>query len=155
VSIRRILSDGHPVLREVSDPIKVFDAELTALAADMVDTMRAFEGIGLAAPQVGHLGAADHRVLRRAELPATRDGEPDHHRQGRRAAIDRGVPVGAALQVGPEDHALEADQVTYQDLAGAERRLRVRGQVAAIIQHEVDHLDGKLFVDYPDLRGIP
>src|SRR5690348_13701196 len=53
MAVRRVLKMGEPLLREVARPVSRFDAELAALVADMDDTMRHFNGAGIAAPQIG------------------------------------------------------------------------------------------------------
>ncbi|EQD42511.1 peptide deformylase, partial [mine drainage metagenome] len=53
MSVRQVLKMGEPVLRQVAAPVERFDAQLEALVRDMIDTMRALNGAGLAAPQIG------------------------------------------------------------------------------------------------------
>ena len=53
MAVRSVLKMGEPLLRQVAAPVQRFDADLTALVADMNDTMRALHGAGLAAPQIG------------------------------------------------------------------------------------------------------
>jgi peptide deformylase len=141
-----------PVLRVKCPPVVTFDDALQRLAADMVETMHAAPGVGLAAPQVGvelRLAVVDVSV---GQDPATlhvlvnpeivrREGcEPDLEGCLSLPGINDKVERPTRIEV------------TAQDLAGRAFRLEVEGFSARAVCHEVDHLDGVLFTDH--LRGL-
>ena len=164
MAIRRILQMEQPEdlarLKRKSSRVTSFDAELAQLVDDMVETMRAADGVGLSAPQVG--------VLRRVvtmEMP----GEYEEREDG---AFEEIKPPELFVLVNPEilkiaDERLpmlegclslpgryadvpRAPQVTikYRDVRGKEHRLRATDHLLAqCIQHEIDHLDGVLFTE--------
>ncbi|HEX5759343.1 MAG TPA: peptide deformylase [Thermoanaerobaculia bacterium] len=141
-----------PVLREVAARVSAFDGALRALAHDMVETMHAAPGVGLAAPQVGV-------SLRLAVVDLTVGKEPGELR----------VLVNPEL-LEPEGSEVEEEgclsipgflekverparvRVRAQDLAGAAFEFAAEQWLARAVCHEVDHLEGVLFVDH--LRGL-
>lgn len=156
-----IVNYGDPVLRARGEPVRAFDAGLAELARDMLETMRAASGIGLAAPQVG-------RSLQFFVLDTGHDKEP-LELDGRPVADPAEVMplalANAAVTVLPgEPEAVEEGclsfpgirgnvgrvervAVDFRDLAGAPRRLVATGLLARCIQHEHDHCQGVLFID--------
>ncbi len=151
---------GDPVLREPARPIERVDESVRAFAAEMIETMRAEEGIGLAAQQVG-----ETRAICVVEVPARADVDSE----GRRLHPDLAMPlvlcnpriVAASEEKAPyEEGCLSfpeihtwvdrpvAIEVAFMDLDGKERRERLRGLVARAVQHEMDHLAGVLLVDH-------
>ena len=143
---------GDDVLRRRTEPITIFDASLQKLIDDMVDTMYAAPGIGLAANQVGiskRVAVIDLSVGKRAgELHVLINPEIDEV-QGK-LTEDEGclsIPDFTEIVVRPERvHA------RFQDRNGEPRDLWGEGLMARALSHEIDHLDGKLFVDR--LRGF-
>lgn len=166
----RVTHYGEPILRQIGEPVTVFDDALKQLAADMVETMYEEEGVGLAAQQVGlaiMLCVVDVSLLPEEEL--------DYHLDGLRPPVDLLMPmalVNPVLQHLPgktvigEEGCLsfpgirgdiaraEQIHVTYQDLNGTPHTLACSGWFARVIQHEVDHLNGKLFIDHMDKRSL-
>ncbi len=150
---------GDPVLREKGTPIEEFDDALKKLVDDMIETMNAEQGVGLAAQQVGLA-----RMLCVVQVPA----EYDVDEEGNRENPDLPMPL---VLVNPEitEHSSETWSMdegclsfpemtgpisracsiafTYQDLTGARHEARATGFAARVIQHEVDHLNGVLFID--------
>ncbi len=140
---------GDPVLRERSRQVESFDGELRALAEEMIDSMRTGEGIGLAAPQIGvrlrvivveadAVGeeALEPRVLVNPEIVEFSDTE---------VAYEEGclsIPEVRADVVRPDEIRLR-----YRTLAGEPVEERAAGLYARVLQHEIDHLDGRLFID--------
>ncbi len=136
---------GDPVLRGRAEEIAEVDDELRELAAEMLKTMYGAEGIGLAAPQVGvptRLFVMDMR-------------EPD---QEPRAVINPVITHSAGSDRAEEGclsipgltaHIDRAEEIVMEgmDLDGQPLRLEVSGLLARCIQHEIDHLDGVLFID--------
>ena len=149
MAIRPVLTAPHPVLREVSKPVTVFDDALRTLIADMFDSMYAESGIGLAAVQIGE----PVRVI--VMDLARKDGTPL-----RRVFINPVLSEPTATLVPYEEGCLSVPEyydevqrpseitVTFQDETGASHTERATGLFAVCIQHEMDHLEGKLFIDY-------
>ncbi len=137
---------GDPVLRTPALPVTDFDDRLASLAADMQETMKAAPGVGLAAPQVGvprrlfvfdsgeEAGAyANPEIVWRSE--DTQEGE-----EGCLSIPGIYFPVTRAMSV----------RVTAQLVDGTPIEREAEGFLARIFQHEIDHLDGVLFVDRLD-----
>jgi peptide deformylase len=133
-------------LREPSRPVETVDDDIRRLADDMAETMYASQGVGLAAPQVDrHVrlitldvseGRDDLHVLINPEITAA-SGE----QEGEEGCLSLpGVfePVTRAATV----------QVRYRDRDGHEQEAELSDYAARAVQHELDHLEGKLFVDY-------
>jgi len=154
MSLRRIvtISDADSaVLRQRTRKVRSFGAELEALANDMLETMRESYGLGLAAPQVG----LPMRMFV-AEVPLDEE-EPEETKAY--VFVNPKIIKASRQEVQREEGCLSipgiygqiwrADEVVVkaQDPHGKEFRLRARGLLARVIQHEVDHLDGILFVD--------
>ncbi len=138
-----------PILRETSLPIERMDDATRQLLDDMLETMYDAPGVGLAGPQVG--------VLRRLLVmdPSPKEGEPEPM-----ALINPEIlEFGDEMQVGeegclsiPEIYA-EVERpawvrVRYIDRDGRLAERRFEGRPAVIVQHEVDHLNGVLFIDH-------
>jgi len=150
MAVLPILKYPDPVLREKSGPVEIFDEELKALAADMAETMLDAPGAGLAAPQVGRLirmvviaGAEndesfDDRVITLVNPRITwSDGEQVYD-EGCLSVVDFNEKVVRAAEV----------EVSAQDLDGKPFTIKADGRRAVILQHELDHLDGTLFIDH-------
>jgi peptide deformylase len=157
VSRREIVQVGHPVLRERARELAAGEAaspEVQALIDDMIDTMRAANGAGLAANQVGEAV--------RVAVVEVRPGNP---RYPYKPAVPLTVMVNPSIE--PLDDDVEqinegclsvpnlrgevprhmAVGIRYLDRDGAEREEIRRGLTAGTFQHELDHLNGVLFVD--------
>jgi peptide deformylase len=141
-----ILLYPHPNLRKMAQRVDVFDESLRTLAKDMFATMYAAPGIGLAATQVDihqHLAVIDVSeeknqplVLVNAEILAS-EGVED-------------MEEGCLSIPGINEKVTRKDwvRVRYQDLDGKECVLETGGLLAVCIQHELDHLHGRLFIDH-------
>ena len=148
---------GARVLRRQAEPVEVFDDELRRLAADMFDTMYHAEGIGLAGPQVG----VPRRIL---VVDVTNDDESRHvHALVNPVVVEASserdrVSEGCLSIPGIEEKVTRPVRVTVEALSldGDPVRLEADGLFARALQHEVDHLDGVLFIDRlsPLKRGI-
>lgn len=168
MAIREILEVPDPRLKTVSEPVTEFDDELKTLVDDMFETMYAAPGIGLAAIQVG----VPKRLLVIDLQPEDPDGEPvecshDGHKHTHPATkLDPRVFVNPEILDPAEDLAtyqegclsvpdIFADvdrpatcRVRYQDLDGKLHEEELEGLMATCIQHEMDHLEGILFIDH-------
>ncbi|MFA9200457.1 MAG: peptide deformylase [Cypionkella sp.] len=168
MAIRPILEVPDPRLKTVSTPVTEFDDELRTLVADMFDTMYDAPGIGLAAIQIG----VPKRVLVIDLQPEDPDAEPvacnhdGHHHHHQPTVKQPRVFVNpvildpaadlASYQEGclsvPEVYA-DIDRpatcrVRWQDLDGQFHEETMEGLMATCIQHEMDHLEGVLFIDH-------
>jgi peptide deformylase len=159
----RVTQFGEKVLRQQGERVTQFDDELRILAESMVETMYAEEGVGLAAQQVDR--ALMMCVVDVAHLPAD---ELDYQLDGLRPPIELIMPlvlVNPVIQRASDEGLLgeegclsfpsirgevpraESIQVTYDDLQGQSHELICSGWFARVVQHEVDHLNGILFID--------
>lgn len=152
MAVQPILVYPHPILKRVSHPIDHFGDEIRSLADDLIDTMRAGPGsVGVAAPQIG--------VLLRmcvVDVSASRQGKENNHgllvmanpeimeREG--GAIMREGCMSVPDYTGDVERSTRV-VVRYQDLEGGWRMVDATGFEAVAIQHELDHLDGLLFLD--------
>ena len=154
MSVLFILEFPDPRLRTRAAPVTVFDAKLKQFVADMFDTMYAANGVGLAATQVN--------VHQRVLVTDMSEGRTEPL-----ALINAQILEKAGSQVYQEGclsfPGLYADvtralkvKVKAQDVDGNEIVVDAEGPLAVCIQHEIDHLDGKVFVDYlsPLKRGM-
>jgi peptide deformylase len=144
-----ILTAPDPRLKKKAKPVEKVDDGVRRLMAEMLETMYAAPGIGLAAPQVG----VGKRVL---VLDVAREGEPKNPMKLVNPEIvwvsdDDNTYEEGCLSV-PEHYAEvarpRAVKVRYRDETGAERLIEAEGLLATCLQHEIDHLDGILFIDH-------
>ena len=145
--IRDIVKFGEPVLHKPSEPVKNIDGAIVGLVNDMIDTMYAAPGIGLAAPQIAvplrvividlSVGEDKSQVIRlvNPEL-VEKEGEQLHEEGCLSVPGYGGTPVRPARVV-----------VKGLDLEGKERTYEGRDLLARAFCHEIDHIDGLLFVD--------
>ena len=160
--LRRILELPDPLLREVADPVPRITPEVETMVADMFATMHANLGIGLAAPQIG----VPLRLVVIELPPDDKDPQagapyvlinPKLCGLGARAQMTEGclsLPGFRAMV----ERACTAT-VTYTAIDGRPARLDASGLLAQALQHEIDHLNGVLFIDHVDsmaeLEQIP
>jgi peptide deformylase len=152
MAILDILIWPDPQLLEISEPIAHIDDALKQLAEDMLETMYDADGVGLAAPQVGiqkrmviidiHAGA-DERPS--GEPPLTLINPEFIEKEGELTWEEGCLSVPGEL--GEVTRAAKV-KMKYTDLEGQEHVIEAEGLKAVALQHECDHLDGKLFVDY-------
>jgi peptide deformylase len=140
-----------PVLREAAPPVTKVDESVLKLISDMTETMHAAPGVGLAAPQVG----VQRRVF--VYRPSMEDpvGAFVNPKIVERSGED--VDEEGCLSIpGLSYPVVRAQRILVRGLDGAGEALEVEAEdyVARILQHEIDHLDGVLFIDRidPDLR---
>jgi peptide deformylase len=151
MATRRILQLDEPLLRKKSKKVKQFDEGLKTLAEDMVETMHAANGLGLAAPQVGVL----ERVIvvqlpEEYELPeAGRLFVLVNPEIVQRAEEEEAGEEGCLSIPGFVGEVVRSRHVVLkgQNLKGKSLRLEADEFLARVFQHEIDHLDGVLFID--------
>ena len=145
--IRPILKFGAPELQRESEPVETFDRELQELARDMLETMYSAPGIGLAAPQVGvnlrllvvDVSAGEERgnqiILVNPEII-----EAEGEQKGEEGCLS--IPGFTAMVNRPQ-----WIRIAGQDLRGEPLELEAEDLLARALCHEVDHLDGVLYLD--------
>lgn len=170
--ILRITQYGEPILRKVGEPITEFDEALAELAEDMVDTMYEEEGIGLAAQQVDRalqICVIDVRPPEGVEVPF------NYNYDGKQPPLDLIMPMAI---VNPKVTIIDNTEDVYeegclsfpgvngkvdrpigvrcefQDTEGNSHVIEADGLLGRCILHEVDHLNGKLFIDLMQKRDL-
>ena len=148
MAVRRIVIYGDPILRRQTAPVEQITAETRELVDDMIDTMYEAEGIGLAAPQVGEPVAV---CIVNMGLIHDDDSDPRAYINPEILAEEGTCTMEEGCLSIPdirEDVTRpEAVTVRYQDLEGQVHEERVDGLLARVLQHEIDHLNGVLFID--------
>lgn len=150
MAVKPILIHPDSRLKKVADPVATISDDLRRLADDMLETMYDAPGIGLAGPQV----AVMNRIIV-MDCVKEEDATPEPmvliNPQVLWTSEDRNVYEEGCLSI-PEQYAdVERPaevEVEWLDLDGKTRRERFDGLWATCVQHEIDHLDGKLFIDY-------
>lgn len=144
MAVLKVRKYGDPVLRRRAEPVREITAEVRRLAADMIDTMYDEAGIGIAAPQVGVplrlIVVADDetREVRTLVNPAIVDrGGEMTEEEGCLSIPGVFAPVTRAEWVRVEARDLDERPLTIEG----------KGLLARVLQHELDHLDGVLFID--------
>jgi peptide deformylase len=146
----------NDILRQKARPVTRFDAELQTLVDDMIETMREANGVGLAAPQIGEpmqlsvIESLPKRDESGAEIPNSRQlfvvVNPRIVWESREVVDGIEGCLSIPGYVGEVERA-EAIRVRAQDRYGKPIKLRLQGWTARIFQHEIDHLNGVLFID--------
>ena len=174
MAIREILEVPDPRLKQISAPVTAFDDDLRTLVADMFETMYAAPGIGLAAVQVG----VPLRVLVIDLQPEDEDAEPEActashgHGGGGHSHSHQPLRKEPMVFINPEildpseDHSIYSEgclsvpeiyadverpariRARWQDLDGKVHEEAIDGMLATCLQHEMDHLEGVLFIDH-------
>lgn len=138
----QIMIAGDPVLRDVAKPVERIDKKLHRLLKDMAETMYAADGVGLAAPQVG--------VSKRVVVIDVGDGL--YELINPVIVKNEGQVLGSEGCLSVPDYEGEVERAEYvecefTDKTGQRMLLSASGLLAICIQHELDHLDGVLFID--------
>ena len=149
MSQRKIVIEPDPILREKSKSLEKVDNELRKLLDDMLETMYAAPGIGLAAVQVG--------ILKRLiVIDISKDKEkksplflinPEIISRSKKTSICEEGCLSLPGHFAEIERPAEC-QIKFIDYNGKEKELKADGLLATCIQHEVDHLNGVLFIDY-------
>jgi peptide deformylase len=149
MTIKPLIILPDPVLRQLSKPIERVDADLQRLADDMLETMYDAPGIGLAAIQIG----VPRRML---VIDVSREGEEKQPQvfinpEIVKSSDERSVYEEGCLSI--PDYYAEVERpaavsVKYLDRDGKEQMVEADGLLATCLQHEIDHLNGVLFIDH-------
>lgn len=146
MALRKIITIENPILRQKAKKVTRFDATLKRLVEDMFETLHTARGVGLAAPQI----AVSLRVL------------VAEYEERKEVLINPEIVKATGEEIGPEgclsipgyvgENIRRAAKVVVKgrDVNGKEIRVRADGWFARILQHEIDHLDGMLYIDRLD-----
>ena len=157
MAIRPIFETPDPVLRQISKPVETFDDELKTLIADMFETMYHAPGIGLAAVQVG---VPIRLLVMDLQEPENPDDEESPPVKDPRVFInpeilacsDHEVPYTEGCLSVPDQYAevMRPDRIKarWMDEHGETQEQELEGLLAVCLQHEMDHLEGVLFIDH-------
>jgi peptide deformylase len=147
MAVRKIVKFGHPVLHQRADPVLEINEEIIALARDMVETMHLAPGIGLAAPQLGigqRLITVDLSVGEKPDELIILVNPEILEEEGET------IEEEGCLSV-PEirEKVVRPGRVLVRGLSleGKEVEIEARNLLARVFSHEIDHLDGRLFID--------
>lgn len=152
MAVLQIRKYGDPVLRDPAELVTDINAELQHLIDDMVDTMYAAPGVGLAANQVGvakRLMVIDLSVGERPDQLHVFINPQITETEGEITEEEGCLSIPDFVEIVTRPERLK---VKYLDREGTEREMEAEGLMARAICHEIDHLDGTLFIDY--LRGL-
>ncbi|MBL6811479.1 MAG: peptide deformylase [SAR86 cluster bacterium] len=148
MAIRKILKFPDQDLRIKAKPVETFDEELKTLTDDMFETMHSVNGIGLAATQIGiakQVAVIDISPEKNEPLvivnPAIQNLDPSKTEDYDEGCLS--VPGFFEKISRPSDIKL-----SYQDLNGKKQEIKPEGLLTKVVQHELDHLNGRLFVDH-------
>jgi peptide deformylase len=148
MAVRQIVVMGDPILRTATAEVDAFDRDLKMLVRDLFETMYHAEGIGLAAPQIGISRRVIVIDLRSEEQPEARLALINPSVVWASAESDK-EPEGCLSIPGLEEVIKRslAIRVEAVNIDGGRMELEAEGLFARVLQHEIDHLDGILFVD--------
>ena len=146
MALRQILHYPDPRLRNKAEPVASFDDEIKVLVDDMLETMYQAKGIGLAATQIN----VPMQVL---VIDISEDRSQPLHFINPKIVQKGGVETmeeGCLSVPGVFELVERADRIVVEamDRNGDQFRIETNGMLAVCLQHEMDHLDGKLFIDY-------
>lgn len=151
--VLKIVTYGNPILRQKAKPVQKIDAALKKLSEKMIETMHRAEGIGLAAPQIGKsismfvvdvspVEEAAPMVLLNLDIVSS---------SGSMSYTEGCLSIPG---VTGEVNRPEKIKIRYMDLTGQRHEGVAEGILARVIQHETDHINGKLFIDYLDKKTL-
>lgn len=157
MAIREIILEGDPVLRKVAEPItKINDPSLQQLIDEMIETMRAANGVGLAAPQIGRslqlaiietlpeYDEQDEPIPNTRELYVVINPKIDWQSRKMSTGIEGCLSIPGYVGEVERHHSVI---VSGYDRDGHKKRRQFKGWTARIFQHEIDHLNGILYTD--------
>ena len=149
MSIRKILTEPNPILRQISKPVEKVGIEEQKLMDDMLDTMYAANGIGLAAIQIG----VQKRIIVMDLSKESEKKEPRYfvnpvikNKSEKISTYEEGCL--SVVSIFAEVDRPSTCEVEYLDYNGNKKILKADGLLATCIQHEMDHLEGILFIDH-------
>jgi peptide deformylase len=170
MGLRNIVTLPEPVLRRKARPVSVFDGDLQTLIDDMIETMRAAPGVGLAAPQVG---ISERLIIVEYAEPPEEDPQQDepHTEDAAPAAPPKEVKPKLFVMTNPEIvknsgetvigvegclsitglvgevERFSSIHIRGQNRRGQPMKVKAEGWLARVFQHEIDHINGVVFPD--------
>ena len=145
MAVLDIMKAGHPVLKQVAEPVEFINKKMRTLIEDMAETMYKTDGVGLAAPQIG----VSQRII------VLDDGNgllelinPEiTHKEGSQIGLE-----GCLSVPGYYGDVERFDKITVKAIDKHNKKVTIKaeGFLARILQHEIDHLDGHLFIEKAD-----
>ena len=145
MAVLDIMKAGHPVLKQVAEPVEFVNKKMRTLIEDMAETMYKTDGVGLAAPQIG----VSQRII------VLDDGNgllelinPEiTHKEGSQIGLE-----GCLSVPGYYGDVERFDKITVKAIDKHNKKVTIKaeGFLARILQHEIDHLDGHLFIEKAD-----
>jgi len=148
MAVKEILKFGNETLRKISHPVEKFNLRLALLLRDMADTMYQAEGVGLAAPQIG--------ILRRVVVIDVSEERNQLieliNPEIVSAEGEQGGPEGCLSKPGRQGYVVRPEKVTVRAMNRHGKPFEITGEglLARAFCHEIDHLDGKLYIDVED-----
>ena len=148
MTIKKIITEPNRILRQVSKPVKKVGREEQKLMNDMIETMYSANGIGLAAIQIG----IPKRII---VMDINKEGEKKplffvnpiiKSKDSQKSIYEEGC-LSVPNQFAEIERSSKCD-VEYLDYQGEKKIIKAEGLLATCIQHEMDHLEGILFIDY-------
>ena len=142
MAVKKVVQVGDPVLRKKSEPITEFDEKLWAILDDMKDTVKAENGAGLAAPQIG--------LSMRMVVVDVEEGYFEfinpvmHSQKGEQQGWEGCLSVRGKSGIVTRPSKVK---ISYQDRNGVRKTLQAKDFFARAVCHELDHLDGVLYID--------
>ena len=149
MSIKTILTEPNKILRQISEPVEKVGDEERELMRDMLETMYSASGIGLAAIQIGipkRIIVMDLSKEENKKLPMYFVNPVISEKNNEKKTYEEGC-LSVPNQFAEIDRPNKC-QVEYLDFDGNKQSLQAEGLLATCIQHEIDHLEGILFIDY-------
>ena len=149
MSVKNIVIEPDPILRKKSKPVEKVNSEIRKLLDEMLETMYAAPGIGLAAVQVGILS-------RLIVIDISKDDEkknplflinPEINFKSKNTSIHEEGCLSLPGHYAEIERPAECG-ISYIDYNGNKKQLNAKGLLSTCIQHEIDHLNGVLFIDY-------
>lgn len=145
MAVLDIMKAGHPVLKQVAEPVEFVNKKMRTLIEDMAETMYKTDGVGLAAPQIG--------VTQRIIVLDDGNGlleliNPEiTHKEGSQIGLE-----GCLSVPGYYGDVERFDKITVKAIDKHNKKVTIKaeGFLARILQHEIDHLDGHLFIEKAD-----
>lgn len=151
MSLLPIITVPHPVLKDIARPIEIISPAIKQQAADMLETMYEAPGVGLAANQVGQLNRMFVMDVHYKRDPATRNPVVMINPEIVWRSEELSVMEEGCLSIPQQYAEVERPRtvrVTYMDVNGQKQEMEGSDLASHCIQHELDHLNGILFIDY-------
>jgi peptide deformylase len=161
MALREIIFLPEPILRRKAKPVTKFDKELQTLIDDMIETMRDAPGVGLAAPQINipqQLAVIEYAEGEDEDEAAAEDAPPRPKKlyvlinpEIVKVSEEKVMGIEGCLSIPGlvgEVERYESIQVKALNRHGSPVKLKVKGWMARIFQHEIDHLNGVLYTDH-------